>query len=166
MTSDTEVSEAAERLFSLLQMHGLTLACAESCTGGLVSAAVTAIPGSSAVLERGFVTYSDQAKQEMLGVPAGLISDHGAVSEAVARAMAAGALDRSHADIGVSITGIAGPGGGLQHKPVGLVHFAVASRTGAALHRERRFGDLGRAEIRRLSVLEAIDLVGEIQRVG
>lgn len=162
MTADDAVAAAAERAFGLLKEKGLMLACAESCTGGLVAAAMTDLPGSSAVLDRGFVTYSNAAKTQMLGVPAALIAAHGAVSAAVARAMAAGALERSDADIGVSITGVAGPGGGSADKPVGLVHFGAASRTGAVRHRERRFGDLGRSEIRRLAVLEALDLIAEL----
>ena len=137
---------------------GLMIATAESCTGGLVAAALTAVPGSSAIVERGFVTYSNAAKAEMLGVSAALIETHGAVSEPVARAMAQGALARSHADIAVSVTGIAGPGGGSSEKPVGLVHFACARRGGSVTHLERRFGDLGRDAIRARSVLEALDM--------
>ena len=137
---------------------GLMIATAESCTGGLVAAALTAVPGSSAIVERGFVTYSNAAKAEMLGVSAALIETHGAVSEPVARAMAQGALARSHADIAVSITGIAGPGGGSSEKPVGLVHFACARRGVSVTHLERRFGDLGRDAIRARSVLEALDM--------
>ncbi len=127
------------------------IATAESCTGGLVAGLLTAVPGSSAVVDRGFVTYSNEAKTDLVGVPAALIAAHGAVSEPVARAMAEGALGRSLADAAVAITGIAGPGGGSPDKPVGLVHFALALK-GKPTHRiERRFGDPGRAEIRRLS---------------
>jgi nicotinamide-nucleotide amidase len=138
------------------------LACAESCTGGLIAAAITDVPGSSAVLDRGFVTYSNEAKTEMLGVPAPLIASHGAVSREVACAMAEGVLAHARAAISVSVTGIAGPGGGSAEKPVGLVHFGAADRSGTVLHREKRFGDPGRAEIRRRSVLEAFDLLEQI----
>ncbi|WP_442753701.1 CinA family protein [Methylocystis sp. JAN1] len=138
---------------------GLKVATAESCTGGLVSAAVTEIPGSSKVFDRGFVTYSNEAKIEMLGVPAATIAAHGAVSAETAQAMAHGALARSSADIAVAVTGIAGPGGGSADKPVGLVHFASARRGGAIVHIERRFGSLTRAEIRQASVDQALDML-------
>jgi nicotinamide-nucleotide amidase len=137
----------------------LTLATAESCTGGLVSAALTDIPGSSEVFDRGFVTYSNGAKIEMLGVPATTIAAHGAVSAETAQAMARGALERSAADVSVAITGIAGPGGGSADKPVGLVHFACARRGGPVVHVERRFSPLTRAEIRQASVDQALDML-------
>ncbi|MCJ2113929.1 CinA family protein [Methylobacterium sp. E-025] len=137
---------------------GTRIATAESCTGGLVAGLLTAVPGSSAVVERGFVTYSNEAKSEAIGVPAALIGAHGAVSEAVARAMAGGALAASRADVAVAITGIAGPGGGSPGKPVGLVHFGLATG-GGVRHLERRYGDLGRAEIRRRAVVDALDLL-------
>jgi nicotinamide-nucleotide amidase len=159
---DEEVRAAAERIVHLLLSRDLMLASAESCTGGLIAAAVTDVPGSSAVLDRGFVTYSNEAKTEMLGVPASLIASHGAVSREVARAMAEGVLAHARAAISVSVTGIAGPGGGSANKPVGLVHFGAAGRSGTVLHREKRFGDLGRAEIRRRAVLEAFNLVEEV----
>lgn len=136
-----------------------TLATAESCTGGLVAGALTAVPGSSDVVDRGFVTYSNAAKMAMLGVPEVTLAAHGAVSAETARAMAEGARAAAGVDAAVSITGVAGPGGGSPSKPVGLVHFACARRDGSVEHRERRFGDLGRAEIRHLSVLEALDLL-------
>lgn len=139
--------------------NGLKVATAESCTGGLVAAALTEIPGSSAVLDRGFVTYSNGAKDELLGVPAELIAAKGAVSEEVARAMAMGALLRSDADLAVAITGIAGPDGGTAEKPVGLVHFAGARRGRPVLHRVQRFGDAGRAVIRLNSVREALKIL-------
>jgi nicotinamide-nucleotide amidase len=139
--------------------RGLRIATAESCTGGLVAALLTEIPGASAHVERGFVTYSNEAKAEMLGVPADLIAAHGAVSEPVARAMAEGALARSRADIAVSVTGVAGPKGGTPAKPVGLVHLAAARRGRPTLHREMRFGDLGRSEIRLRSVAAALALL-------
>jgi nicotinamide-nucleotide amidase len=127
--------ETAERLLNRCLAGQHTLALAESCTGGLVSAALTAIAGSSAVVERGFITYSNAAKSESLGVPAPLIDQCGAVSPEVARAMAEGALTHSHADISLAITGIAGPGGGTPDKPVGTVHIASATRQGETLHR-------------------------------
>jgi nicotinamide-nucleotide amidase len=139
---------------------GLTIATAESCTGGLVAALLTEIPGSSAVVDRGFVTYSNEAKQQMLGVEAALLTEFGAVSEPVARAMAAGALGRSGAMISVAITGIAGPGGGSVEKPVGLVHFACGSPLGVRTV-EKRFGDLGRRGVRAASVSVALGLLEE-----
>lgn len=138
--------------------NGVMIATAESCTGGLVAGAITGVAGSSAVLDRGFVTYSNAAKAAMIGVPAALIEAHGAVSEPVARAMAAGARDHSDASLTVSITGIAGPGGGSTEKPVGLVHFGIVDETGAG-HVEHRFGDLGREEIRLASVRIALTLL-------
>ncbi len=155
------VYELAEEVLRLARSHGLTIATAESCTGGLVAGALTEVPGASEVLNRGFVTYSNAAKTEMLGVPAALIEGHGAVSESVARAMAEGACSAARTAIAVAITGVAGPGGGTEAKPVGLVHFAACRRGRPTLHRERRFGDVGRAEVRRLSVLEALELLKE-----
>ena len=141
----------------------LMIATAESCTGGLVSGALTAVPGSSVVVERGFVTYSNAAKTSLLDVPAELIEGHGAVSEAVARAMAEGALASSDAQVAVSVTGVAGPGGGTAEKPVGLVHFAAAGPAGV-MHVERRFGDIGREAVRLASVRTALGLL--MDRVG
>ncbi|WP_293867713.1 CinA family protein [uncultured Alsobacter sp.] len=146
-------------LLALLRARGLMVATAESCTGGMVAAALTAIPGSSDVVDRGFVTYSNEAKTEMLGVPAALIATHGAVSEPVARAMAEGALARSRAGVTVALTGIAGPGGGSDAKPVGLVHLAAARTGHPTLHLERRYGDLGRQGIREAALRDALDLV-------
>jgi nicotinamide-nucleotide amidase len=144
---------------------GLTIATAESCTGGLVAAALTAIPGSSDVLDRGFVTYSNAAKIAMLGVPERLIAAHGAVSAEVAAAMAEGALRASGAGLAVSITGIAGPSGGSKEKPVGLVHFAVVARDGRVNRVERRFeAGLGRAGIRRAATREALMLLKALAR--
>jgi len=125
-----ETLDLAERILSLLRARGTMVATAESCTGGLIAAALTHIAGSSDVMERGFVTYSNAAKTELLGVPATLIETHGAVSQQIARAMAEGALLHSRADIAVSVTGIAGPGGGSDEKPVGLVWFGLAKRHG------------------------------------
>lgn len=151
----------AAHIISRYAAAGLKLATAESCTGGLVAGALTNIAGSSAVVERGFVTYSNAAKVEMLGVDAALIERVGAVSADVARAMAEGALAHSHADIAVSITGIAGPGGGSKSKPIGLVHFALARRDAPTVYVERRFGDIGRDNVRRESVNQALKLLAE-----
>jgi nicotinamide-nucleotide amidase len=135
------------------------VATAESCTGGLVSGAITAISGSSAVLDCGFVTYSNEAKVELLGVAGELLERFGAVSEAVARAMAQGAVQRSRASASVSITGVAGPGGGSIEKPVGLVHFAAVGRDGVVVHDERWFGDIGREAVRLESVRVALAML-------
>jgi len=140
---------------------GLMIATAESCTGGLIAGLLTEIAGSSHVVERGFVSYSNEAKQELLGVPGELIENHGAVSEAVVRAMAAGALERSRADVVVAVSGVAGPGGGTPDKPVGLVHLACARRGGAIIHREQRYGDPGRAAVRLLTIDDALTLLEE-----
>jgi nicotinamide-nucleotide amidase len=149
----------ASRLLDALRNRGVKLAAAESCTGGLITALLTEIAGSSDVVERGFVTYSNAAKHELLGVPERMLAEHGAVSEPVARAMARGALAHSTADVSVAITGVAGPGGGTAEKPVGLVHIAAARCGGQVLHEECRFGDIGRAEIRLASVRAALQLI-------
>ncbi len=154
-----DLLEEGRRVIDLLRARKLKLVTAESCTGGLISALLTEITGSSDVLERGYVTYSNAAKTSCLGVPPQLIATHGAVSEQAARAMASGALAHSEADIAVSVTGVAGPGGGSADKPVGLVHFAVACKGQPVVHLERRFGDLGRSAIRLESVRVALDLV-------
>jgi nicotinamide-nucleotide amidase len=162
MTPDTAgdpIRDAAARVLDACRRRGLKVATAESCTGGLVSGALTEIPGSSDVVDRGFVTYSDAAKEAMLGVPADILERHGAVSRETASAMAAGALAMSGADLAVAITGIAGPGGGSAEKPVGLVHFAAAARTGRHIHREKRFGDIGRSTVRIRSVAEALAML-------
>jgi len=151
-------------LLDLCKVKRLMVATAESCTGGLVAGALTDIAGSSAVVERGFVTYTNEAKEQMLGVPRETLMAHGAVSKQTAEAMAQGVLARAPADLAVSVTGIAGPGGGSAEKPVGLVHFAAALRGGKLIHREQRFGDIGRAEVRRLSVLEALAMLTELAR--
>jgi nicotinamide-nucleotide amidase len=155
------LEERAAALLEACRARGLRIATAESCTGGLVSALLTEIAGSSAVVERGFVTYSNEAKAELLGVDPSLIVRHGAVSEPVARAMAEGALARSPADLAVAITGVAGPGGGSDAKPVGLVHFGLARRGEAVRHLERRYGDLGRREVRLRAVADALTLLGD-----
>ncbi|SEH55541.1 nicotinamide-nucleotide amidase [Methylobacterium sp. 275MFSha3.1] len=159
MVDDAELLARAEALVTAYAADGRTVATAESCTGGLVAGLLTAVPGSSAVLERGFVTYSNDAKAEAIGVPIDLIRRYGAVSEPVARAMAAGALAASRASVAVAITGIAGPGGGSAEKPVGLVHFGLSRRDGETRHLERRYGDLGRAGIRRAAVADALGLL-------
>ena len=159
MIEDAALLARAEALVRAYAAANRTIATAESCTGGLVAGLLTSVPGSSAVVERGFVTYSNAAKTDLVGVPVDLIAAHGAVSEPVARAMAEGALGRSRADAAVAITGIAGPGGGSADKPVGLVHFALAATGAPTRAVERRFGDPGRAEIRRLSVEQALELL-------
>jgi nicotinamide-nucleotide amidase len=149
----------ATHVLELSRTHGLKIATAESCTGGLVAAALTDIAGSSDVVDRGFVTYSNEAKQQMLGVPAATLKRHGAVSAETAAAMAKGALKNSQADLAVAITGIAGPGGGSKPKPVGLVYFAAARRGGRRLARVRRYGNIGRNRVRARSVDEALALL-------
>ena len=160
--ADQEILDAARRLLGLCRARGLMVATAESCTGGLVIGALTEIAGSSDVVDRGFVTYSNEAKQEMLGVPAETLEEHGAVSRATAEAMAKGVLAHTDVALAVSVTGVAGPGGGSNDKPVGLVHFAAAARDGRLIHQERRFGAIGRGEIRRRSVLQALDMLGQL----
>jgi nicotinamide-nucleotide amidase len=151
--------DRAAALIARYASLGLKIATAESCTGGLVAALLTEIPGSSAVVERGFVTYSNAAKHELLGVPLETLQAHGAVSEEAARAMVLGALGASRAQIAVSVTGIAGPDGGTSEKPVGLVYFARCGPGHAIVARERRFGNLGRSDIRMASVAEALGLL-------
>jgi nicotinamide-nucleotide amidase len=162
MTPD--LRERAAALLKAYEQRRLKIATAESCTGGLVAALLTEIAGSSAVVERGFVTYSNEAKTELIGVPESLIVAHGAVSEPVARAMAEGALRHSRADVTVAITGIAGPGGATVAKPVGLVHFGLARKGAAVLHLERRYGDLGREAVRRRAVEDALGLLEQAIR--
>lgn len=149
----------AARLLQACRTARLRVATAESCTGGLVAGLLTAIPGSSDVVDRAFVTYSNEAKTEMLGVPMELIEAKGAVSEEVARAMAEGALRHSRAQLSVSITGVAGPGGGTATKPVGLVHFATALVHFPVALQEARFGELSRDEIRLQSVATALEML-------
>lgn len=150
---------AAANVLNLCRERGLLLVTAESCTGGLLAAALTAVPGASEVFERGFVSYSNTSKSEMLGVPYWLIERHGAVSEDVARAMAGGALTHSHANLAIAITGIAGPDGGTPEKPVGLVYFAAGRRDGPVSSELMLFGDLGRLEIQRRSVAHALKML-------
>jgi nicotinamide-nucleotide amidase len=141
--------------------RGIKVATAESCTGGLVAALLTQIAGSSSVVERGFVVYSNAAKQDMLGVPGDMIADYGAVSQPVARALAEGALNESRANLTIAITGIAGPGGGTAMKPIGLVHFASARENRAIRHEEHRFGDIGRDQIRLEALRVALRMLQE-----
>ena len=156
---DQRIIADAAALLEACRQRGILLATAESCTGGLLAATLTAIPGSSDVVDRAFVTYSNAAKSEMLGVPVWLIERHGAVSEDVARAMAGGALTHSHANLAVAVTGIAGPDGGTAEKPVGLVHFAAGRRDQPIVHERVLFGDLGRGEVQRRSVQQALKLL-------
>ncbi len=149
----------AEVLLERARAQQVRIVTAESCTGGLVAGLLTEIAGSSDVVERGYVTYSNAAKASAIGVPAELIALHGAVSEPVARAMAEGALEASEADLSVAITGVAGPGGGSADKPVGLVWFATARAGGAVLSHEARYGDLGRGAVRVEAVRTAIELL-------
>jgi nicotinamide-nucleotide amidase len=146
-------------LVAEMKSRALMVATAESCTGGLLAGLLTEVPGSSSVVERGFVTYSNGAKIACLGVPPEMIDRHGAVSEETARAMAEGALTRSDADIAISITGIAGPGGGSTGKPVGLVHLAVAAIGVPTHHRKCVFGDIGRREVRLATLSVAMELL-------
>ena len=160
VTFPTDITERAERLLSLCRTRGVRVATAESCTGGLIAACLTEIAGSSDVVDRGFVTYSNEAKRDLLGVPEELLMRVGAVSEEVARAMAAGALARSNATLAVAVTGIAGPGGGTATKPVGLVHHACATPGGAVLHRRVVYeGDRG--AVRLATVATALDMMIE-----
>jgi nicotinamide-nucleotide amidase len=149
----------ATQLIARYREVALMATTAESCTGGLVAGLLTEIPGSSNVLERGFVVYSNAAKQELLGVPPETLARHGAVSGETAVAMAEGALQASRAEVAVSVTGIAGPDGGTAAKPVGLVHFACARRGKSTVAREERFGDIGREKVRLASVKVALDLL-------
>jgi nicotinamide-nucleotide amidase len=156
---DRKLRATAVTVLEACRARGWRIATAESCTGGLVAAALTEIAGSSDVVECGFVVYSNEAKQAMLGVPAATLERSGAVSAETAEAMAAGALKHSPADLAVAITGIAGPGGGTAQKPVGLVHFAAASRDGRSLQRRRLFGKIGRRRVRERSVAEALAML-------
>lgn len=167
--TDPEVGARAREVVEANIARGLTVALAESCTGGLVSAALTDVAGSSAMFDRGFVTYSNEAKREMLGVGRDVFETFGAVSVACAWAMAQGALERSHADVAVAITGVAGPGGGSSEKPVGTVLFARARRGADAkevVADRKDFGDLGRDEVRRQAVICALELLMPVGEAG
>jgi nicotinamide-nucleotide amidase len=154
-----ELIARAADLVARYKAAGLMAATAESCTGGLIAALLTEIPGSSNMLERGFVVYSNAAKQELLGVPAETLTKHGAVSGETAVAMAEGARRAARAEVAVSVTGIAGPDGGTVTKPVGLVHFACARRGRPTAAREERFGDIGRGAVRLASVRVGLELL-------
>jgi nicotinamide-nucleotide amidase len=160
--SDEEMRAAAERVLELCRERKVMLATAESCTGGLVAVTITDIPGSSDVFDRGIVTYSNEAKHMLLGVPKEMLDEHGAVSAPVAKAMAEGVIRATDTQVGVSITGIAGPDGGSEKKPVGLVFIGGALANGSHHVRECRFGDLGRSEVRRRSVIAAFALLEEL----
>jgi nicotinamide-nucleotide amidase len=158
MFSET-LLQSARRVLDDYRVSRLRLVTAESCTGGLIAALLTEVAGSSDVVERGYVTYSNAAKAECLGVPASMIAAYGAVSQEVARAMAAGAIAHSDADVAVAVTGVAGPGGGSVEKPVGLVHLATARRGGPVTHREVSFGEIGRSEVRLATVAVALEML-------
>jgi nicotinamide-nucleotide amidase len=161
MTTDALISAAADVL-DRAKARGLKLVTAESCTGGLIAASFVANAGSSAAFERGFVTYSNAAKVEAIGVDAAIVSKHGAVSEETARAMAEGALKHSRADIAVAVTGIAGPDGGSVGRPVGLVHFAAARAGRATLSERHEFGNVGRIEVQRATAAAALALMDRL----
>ena len=165
MFSDPLKAEV-EMVLADLRRRGLKIVTAESCTGGLIAGVLTEIAGSSDVVDRGFVTYTNEAKVAMLGVPQQLIETLGAVSREVAEAMAAGALARSRATISVAVTGVAGPEGGSVAKPVGLVHIAAARVGGSVIHEECRFGAVSRSEIRERAVWSALALVRRLVATG
>ncbi|MEQ8806891.1 MAG: CinA family protein [Rhodospirillales bacterium] len=156
--TDAEIDNLAQRVIDAYTAQGLTLGTAESCTGGLIAGALTGVSGSSAVVDRGFVTYSNDAKMDLLGVGGGILRDHGAVSEETARAMARGVLTHAPVDCAVAVTGIAGPTGGSKDKPVGLVHFGAARHGRDILH-ERHVFDGDRAAVRRATVKRALALL-------
>lgn len=156
------ITTLAQSVINHCQPRGFMVVTAESCTGGLIYAALTDVAGSSAVVDRGLVTYSNQAKVELLGVQQEVLDSFGAVSRETALQMAAGALMHSRAQISVAVTGIAGPGGGSAEKPVGLVHLAARCQEGRLLHREMRYGDLGRDGIRLATVETALEMILEL----
>jgi nicotinamide-nucleotide amidase len=157
----SDIEEDARRLIADFSARGLMISTAESCTGGLIAGALTEISGSSAVVDRGFVTYTNEAKMDLLGVKQTTLASFGAVSKETALQMAQGALFRSRAPLAVAVTGVAGPGGGLSEKPVGLVHLSARSRSGVILHREMRYGDIGRTPIRLATVRTAFEMLRE-----
>lgn len=162
--SASEIRALARSLLDLCKMRKLMVATAESCTGGLVCASLVDIPGSSAVVTSGFITYSNEAKHALLGVSSETLATFGAVSKEAAVAMAKGALKKAKADLTVSVTGIAGPGGATRGKPVGLVHLAAVARDGRVITREKRFGAIGRTPVRMRSVVEALKMLTELAR--
>lgn len=159
---DQTAVDAAKTLLEICSRKKLTLATAESCTGGMVAAAISEIPGSSAVFDRGFVTYSNESKQQMLGVTPATIDVYGAVSTECAEEMAKGALAYASVDLAISITGIAGPTGAVRGKPIGLVYFCAASRSGRVIAHGRKYGDIGRSKVRQQSVLQALAMLREL----
>lgn len=161
-----DIEELARRIIVDFTAHGLMVSTAESCTGGLIAGALTEIAGSSAVVDRGFVTYTNEAKMDMLGVSVETLANFGAVSRQTALQMAHGALFRSRADFAVAVTGIAGPGGGSADKPVGLVHLAAKARSGKIMHREMRYGEIGRTEIRLATVRTALEMLTALNQTG
>ncbi len=159
---DDEITRAVVALLDICKAKSLMVTTAESCTGGLVAAAISEVSGSSLVLDRGFVTYSNEAKQQMLGVAPATIDVYGAVSRECADEMAKGALAHAQVDLAVSITGIAGPTGAVPGKPIGLVYFCAAARSGRTIAHDRKFGDIGRSQVRRASVLQALAMLTEL----
>ena len=159
-----EIIALAQKIVADFIAKGWMVATAESCTGGLIAGALTEIPGSSAVVDRGFVTYTNTAKMEMLGVQEQTLAQFGAVSKETALQMAHGALFRSRADFAVAVTGIAGPGGGSGEKPVGLVHLAAKARSGALIHHEMRYGDIGRDQVRLATLKTALEMLVTLGR--
>ncbi|UDF29602.1 UNVERIFIED_ORG: CinA family protein [Roseateles sp. XES5] len=159
-----DIEDAARRIVTDFADRKLLIATAESCTAGLIAGVITEIAGSSAVFDRGFVTYSNEAKREMIGVANATLKAHGAVSRPTALEMAEGAIGNSAANISVAVTGIAGPGGGSEEKPVGLVHLAAARTGRATLHREMRYGDIGRNAVRLATVRTALEMLIEVGR--
>jgi len=166
MSNEAIIFELAKEVVALCAAKNVMIATAESCTGGLIAGCITEIPGASQVLERGFITYSDQSKTEMLGVMPITLRQFGAVSKDVALEMAHGAMSRSEAGLSISTTGIAGPSGGSTGKPVGLVHFGGRHYKGAMIHREMNFGDIGRHNIRMAAVEVALEMVIELAKLG
>lgn len=161
-----DIEDLAQRIIADFTARGVMVSTAESCTGGLIAGSLTEIAGSSAVVDRGFVTYTNQAKMDMLGVGAETLTTFGAVSRQTALQMAHGALFRSRADFAVAVTGIAGPGGGSADKPVGLVHLAAKARSGEILHHEMRYGEIGRTEIRLATVRTALGMLVALNQAG
>ncbi|MCK8778688.1 CinA family protein [Rhizobium sp. NTR19] len=156
-----EIIGKAEQIIAGFSSRGMMVATAESCTGGLIAGVLTEVPGSSAVVDRGFVTYTNEAKADMLGVSPATLEAYGAVSKETALQMVHGALLRSRATVAVAVTGVAGPGGGSAEKPVGLVHLAAKNHSGTILHREMRYGDIGRDKVRLATVETALDMLVE-----
>ncbi|WP_284758390.1 CinA family protein [Agrobacterium sp. fls2-241-TYG-188a] len=159
-----ETALLAQKIVTDFTQRGHMLSTAESCTGGLIAGALTDISGSSAVVDRGFVTYTNDAKMEMLGVTAATLDAYGAVSRQTALQMAHGALFRSKAEFSVAVTGIAGPGGGTSEKPVGLVHLAAQRRSGRIIHRQMLYGDIGRDNVRLATVRTALEMLLELSQ--